>query len=738
MSYFEQEILNQLNEPQREVVKTTEGPLLVLAGAGSGKTRSVIYRVAWLIKVKKVKPWNILVVTFTNKAARELKDRIDHILEGRIQVNWVGTFHSICLRILRAEISLLPNYSSEFTVFDRDDQTAVIKKVYAQLNLSKDNYPINKIISIISKQKSQLIEPDNFFDFNDKSLTNIVFHQIFQLYTKFLENNNAMDFDDLLLKTVKLLFSHKEVQNKYEELFKYIMVDEYQDTNLAQFRIIQLLSEHNHNLCVVGDDDQSIYGWRGADIRNILSFNEDFKKAVIIKLEQNYRSTKPIVDLANSIICENSSRHDKILWTSKESSDLPKLIAHDNETAEAKYIVEDILDYSVKKKSPFSESVILYRTNAQSRVFEQQLSRNHIPYIIYGGLNFYQRSEIKDMISWLRVISNPKDNISLLRILNVPPRGIGKTTINQLIDISLDHNSSLFEIIEQIDKVSTVNKKAKLSIKDFSENINKWHRQSVSTEIHAILCDIIQSYDLNKFYTNQEEIRENSKTDNILELVAAAKEFEERFLSETNTKPGISDFLQQISLQTDFDTNEKKEDRDAVRLMTMHNAKGLEFDNVYISGLEQGLIPHNLSIPFPEQVEEERRLLYVGVTRARRYLQLHYAHTRRVADRVINCIPSLFLKDIKNGLLEENNVSYWELRAPERTEFLPKKEVLKSSVITENEKYFKIGQKILHQNHGFGVILSVEGVSKDAKLTISFNNGMIKKIIGNWVEIVYE
>lgn len=730
-------LLVHLNDKQREVVQTTEGPLLVLAGAGSGKTRSVIYRVAWLMQAKRVKPWNILVVTFTNKAAQELKERLEELYPGRASSVWIGTFHSICLRILRYEIIHLQGYNSDFSVFDRDDQLSVLKKVYIEQDIDKKIYPHQKILSVISKNKSNSIIPANFMDYNDDTAINRLFHRIYKAYDGYLLKNNAMDFDDLLIKTSQLLTNNDIVREKYSNQFQYIMIDEYQDTNEVQFNIIHTLAKKHKNLCVVGDDDQSIYGWRGANVKNILSFEKDYKNTHTIKLEQNYRSTTPILALANNLIMKNDNRHDKQLWTNIESNELPKLISHDNEYEEARYIAEEIASLTEKNKCLYQNNVVLYRTNAQSRVLEQAFTKNQIPYVVVGGINFYQRSEVKDMIAWLRILVNPMDNESLLRVINLPPRGLGKTSIGQLIDIAVTHNKSLFEIVTEEAYLSGVTKKVRQTLIDLSVKIKQWVGMSGKNSIVEIIKDIIQELDLEAYYRNADEAKEMTKLENIREFISASSEFTEKYYEEHQEYPSISQFLQNISLQTDLDSAEKRAERDAVRLMTMHNAKGLEFDYVFIAGMEQGLLPHTFSMGSKEELEEERRLLYVAITRAKKLLFMNYCHSRRMGDSHQYSYPSEFLKDMDTDLLDEIKASFWEKHAPKQQDYRPS---YKSNipVITENEKYFKIGQKIMHQSFGNGVILSIEGNGQDAKLTISFNSGLMKKIIGTWVEIINE
>jgi DNA helicase-2/ATP-dependent DNA helicase PcrA len=456
-----------------------------------------------------------------------------------------------------------------------------------------------------------------------------------------------------------------------------------------------------------------------------------------VKLEQNYRSTSSILNLANDIIKNNKHRHAKELWTKNDGNDLPKLISHDNEYEEARYIAEEIDDLAKKNKALYQNFVVLYRTNSQSRVLEQSFTKMQIPYVVVGGINFYQRAEIKDMISWLRVLTNPQDNESLLRVINLPPRGLGKTTIGQLIDIAIINNKSLFDTISNPDLLISVSKRQNATLISLSERLSHWMQMSGNNPITEIIKDIIEQFSLEEYYTSSDEAKEMTKVENIREFISAASEFTEKYYEENQTFPRISEFLQHISLQTDLDSAEKRAERDAVRLMTMHNAKGLEFDYVFISGLEHGLIPHTFSMGSKEELEEERRLLYVAVTRAKKLLFLNYCHSRRFGDSYQYSKPSEFLNEINIELFDEVKASFWERHAPKKENYKPniKPEMKK---ITENDKFFKIGQKILHQSFGSGVILSIEGCDRDAKLTISFNSGLMKKIIGTWVEIIDE
>ncbi len=718
--------LSQLNSEQRKVVTSTEGPVLVLAGAGSGKTRSVIYRTAYLIHEKNISPWNILVVTFTNKAARELHNRLENTFNISTYSLWIGTFHSVCTRILRYEQEHL-HFDSNFSIYDEVDQKFVFKKIYKKLQIDPEKFPISRVRNIISRQKNNLILPELFFKYNEQNYYSEIVSEIYSNYQKFLLDNNALDFDDLLMYTAILFFDNQKIRKKYEEKFKYIMIDEYQDTNYAQFKIINLIAQNHQNLCVVGDDDQAIYSWRGANIRNILNFEKDYKNVLTIKLEQNYRSPESFLELANDLIKHNDERHPKELWTKIISKEKPELAFLENENNEAEFVADEISQLRLKKVN-LNNCVILYRTNAQSRVFEKSFFQRKIKYQIIGGINFYQRKEIKDIIGYLRVLINPADSESLLRIINFPIRGIGKKTIERIIDFGLENQYSFFESLQKSEKNNFLNLSSKKKISDFLSKINDWKEKSESLPITALIKLIIDDIHLMKIYDFSDDPKDISKVENIREFIAAATEFSDNFSSETGNEPRLTDYLQNISLQTDLDNVDENEE--SVKLMTMHNAKGLEFNHVFIVGLEDGLIPHSRSIENEKNLQEERRLLYVAFTRAKKTLILSHARTRRTYDTVDYKMPSRFIAE-----LDENLYLKKELHVAQNMKFNDRiKSIIKP--VLESQKHYKVGQKIAHQKFGKGVILNVDGRGNDAKLTISFANGQLKKIIGSFVKVL--
>jgi len=717
-------ISKALNPQQQKVVTTTEGPVLVLAGAGSGKTRSVIYRTAYLITEKKINPWSILVVTFTNRAARELRDRLEETFKISARSLWVGTFHSICTRILRYEENFLP-FSSNFSIFDDSDQKAVFKRIYKRLDIDHKKFSLGRVREIISRQKNSLILPKDFPEFNESNYFTDTVLNIYTAYQNFLQKNNALDFDDLLMYTAILLHDNEELRKKYEQKFKYVMIDEYQDTNYAQFKIVNLIAKNHQNLCVVGDDDQAIYSWRGADIRNILSFESDYKSVVKIKLEQNYRSPDTILDAANSLIKNNSERHKKKLWTDISSQEKPELIKLENENQEAEFVTKQIVELR-KQNTDLNECVILYRTNAQSRVFENSFTQNKIKYQIIGGVNFYQRKEIKDILAYLKVLVNPDDSESMLRIINFPTRGIGKVTIGKLLDFAVREDINLFEAV-QADENPYLSNAAALRIKSLADLLLKWKSYAETHSVCSLIQKVIKDLHLIQMYNDSTDPKDISRSENVKEFMAATEEFSEIYETETGDQPNLEEYLQNISLQTDIDNVDENEE--AVKLMTMHNVKGLEFDHVFIVGLEDGLIPHSRSIYDMGNVEEERRLLYVAITRARKNVKLSYCRTRRTFESVQSAFPSRFISEIDEDLIKQESYNYYERQAPSYS-----RNKKQRNVIIESEKYFKIGQKISHDKFGIGVILNVEGKGSDAKLTISFSGGKLKKIVGTFVK----
>ena len=715
---------SQLNNRQLEVVTDTEYPVLVLAGAGSGKTRSLIYRTAYLIKEKHIHPWNILVVTFTNKAARELQDRLEKLLNIPMRTLWVGTFHSLCCRILRFESAHLP-FNSNFSIYDEDTQVSLLKRIYKEYGFDKQKFPINLMLNRISRYKNKLMLPEDIQNPDDEKDSEFAtFINIYRLYQQQLLLNQALDFDDILLWTAKLLISNNAVREKYRSQFQYVMIDEYQDTNKAQFEIVYQIAAGHQRVCVVGDDDQAIYSFRGASLRNILEFERDYTNVHSIRLEQNHRSTGNILALANAVIANNRRRHNKELWSELPTGEKPILAVYENEIEEANKITEEVVNLQ-NKGIPLREMAVLYRTNAQSRVFESALIQAEIPYSIVGGVQFYQRKEIKDLLAYLYVLSNVNDNESLLRIINEPTRGIGQTSINRLISFANKTQMSLYKALQYADAVEELKNPARNRISEFYLLMERWHNSITQKPALELVKTIVEELELIERYKNSNDPREIARAENIVEFVTSVSEFSEHFYRENDRLPLIEDYLPYVALQTDMDR--MKEEVDSLRLMTLHNAKGLEFEMVFIVGLEDELLPHRMSMNTRENIEEERRLFYVGITRAKNYLHLSYAKTRRLYDTFYFPVRSQFLAEIDSEL-------YYLTQGDGGIAAPPKRMKKAGKVITENQKHYKIGQKVYHSEYGIGVILSVDGDGPDARLTISFGN-RLAKIIGSYVEV---
>lgn len=638
-------IYDSLNPMQREAVFQTEGPLLVLAGAGSGKTRVLTHRVAYLIEEKKVNPWNIMAITFTNKAAGEMRERVDSLVEFGAESIWVSTFHSSCVRILRRHIELL-GYTSNFTIYDTDDQKTLMRQVFKTLDIDPKMYKERAILNCISTAKNELVTAEDFMlnaggDFRQKKTA-----EIYREYQKQLRKNNAMDFDDLIMKTVELFQNNPEVLEHYQDRFKYIMVDEYQDTNTAQFGLIGLLASKYKNLCVVGDDDQSIYKFRGANIENILNFEKSFPGAKVIKLEQNYRSTQNILNAANAVIRHNRGRKDKTLWTANEEGGLVRFRQFPTAYEEADAIINDILE----SHAAYQDCAVLYRTNAQSRLLEEKCIAYNVPYRMVGGVNFYQRKEIKDVLAYLKTIANGVDDLSVLRIINVPKRGIGPTSMGRVMAFASERELSVFDTLCRIEAVPAMGKAA-AKIKSFTEQIHEFKKRLSESTIQELIKGILEETGYKKELEAEGEIESQSRLENIEELINKAVSY-----TEEHEYPSLDEFLEEVALVADIDRMDDSQER--VTLMTLHSAKGLEFKRVCLSGLEDGLFPSMMSISSEDktEVEEERRLCYVGITRARENLLITAARVRMINGESRYCKPSRFIDEIPGEFLEEDKL----------------------------------------------------------------------------------
>lgn len=729
--------IDTLNPMQKEAVLKTEGPLLILAGAGSGKTRVLTHRIAYILS-KGVRPFNILAITFTNKAAKEMRERVFSICEEGKEV-LVSTFHSTCVRILRRDIDKM-GYTNKFTIYDADDSEKLIKEIVKDLKINDDILPIKAIMSEIGKQKDNLITATTYAQNNQSNLKKNIISDVYRIYEEKLKSNNALDFDDLIFKTVQLFINNPDVLESYQDRFRYIMVDEYQDTSKCQYTLIKLLANKYKNICVVGDDDQSIYGWRGADINNILDFEKDFLGAEIIKLEQNYRSSKVILDAANYVIKNNFGRKEKVLWTENDEGSLIRYEKCNSDREEANFIANEIIN-KIKTGYTYKDFSILYRTNTLSRILEEQLIFLSIPYKLYGGVNFYGRKEIKDIISYLKILENPYDDVSLKRIINVPKRGIGDATIIKLNDFAIENNISLFEALGRSDEISDLGRKIKnlidfhnvmLRLREFSESNN------ISDLIERILEDTGYISDLQKDGSNEAL----SRIENLQEFINKAVEYVGREEDINLTK-----FLEEVSLVADIDSMDGNDD--VVTLMTLHSSKGLEFPIVFIAGFEEGIFPTYRAIINPDAsaIEEERRLLYVGITRAKEKLYITNAKSRLQNGRYMNNAQSSFFKElpkellnIKDGSLdkkrnsldfskEENNIKCIskDKYRPDVSLYLKKEIKTPKGLILD----FSEGDIVNHFKFKNGKVLKIDPAGADYEVTVEFENFGVKKLMAN-------
>lgn len=644
-------VYDSLNDRQKEAVLTTEGPLLILAGAGSGKTRVLTHRIAYLIEEKEVNPWNIMAITFTNKAAKEMRQRVDRLIGEGGQHVWIATFHSTCVRILRRHIEFL-GYETNFTIYDTDDQKTLMRQTIKKLNLDPKQYPEPAMLSAISSAKNEMITPQDMLEAAGSDYRQKMIAQIYQEYQKQLQENNAVDFDDLLMKTVELFQNWPQILEYYQDKFRYLMVDEYQDTNTVQFRFVSLLARKYGNLCVVGDDDQSIYKFRGANITNILNFENTFPGTKVIKLEQNYRSTANILECANEVIRNNVGRKEKRLWTELEEGKKVRFRLFDNGYEEAGAIVTDIVRRAEKGELSYNQCAILYRTNAQSRAFEEKCIAYSVPYKIVGGINFYQRQEIKDILAYLKTVDNGRDDLSVKRIINVPKRGIGQTTVDRASRYAEEQGISFFQAISQSKEIPGLSAAAAAKLTSFVQQIGVLRMQSEYMDLPEFLNTLLESTGYEQELENLEEEKAQQKRENIEEMISKAKDFQ-----NDNENADLSGFLEEVALVADIDSLE--ENADYITLMTLHGAKGLEFPYVFLAGLEDGLFPSYRSLFSDDasDLEEERRLCYVGITRAMDELVLTAARMRTIRGEVQYNKISRFVEEIPAGLLDRKDAA---------------------------------------------------------------------------------
>ena len=736
--------LTALNPMQRQAAETLNGPVLILAGAGSGKTRTITYRIANLID-HGVQPWHILALTFTNKAAREMKERIEKLVGADAGEMWIGTFHSICVRILRRDIEKL-GYQRSFTIYDEDDQNRVIKDALKTLSLDENRMPVREIRGKISDAKNRMLTPDEWFQESPKDYQSQQLHDIYTYYEDRLRAANALDFDDLLLRTLQLFLDHPPVLEYYRDRFEYVHVDEYQDTNPAQYTFVKLLTEVKRNLCVVGDDDQSIYGWRGADIRNILDFEQDFPDTKVIKLEQNYRSTANILDAANQVIAHNVGRKEKVLWTDAGEGEKIHLYSAGDEREEAAWICEQIRKLQ-KKEVPLAQIAVLYRMHAQSRVIEEMFVRSGIPYKVFGGTRFYDRKEIRDALAYLRLIVNPSDDVSLVRIINTPKRSIGDSTVALLQEHARQEEIPLFSVLTDLPE--TLSSRPRKCIGEFAMLLMKLTAMKDTLPLSEFVEAMLSETGLKAQFEIEGNEEAQTRLENLMEFAGAAREFEAQSDDKT-----LEAFLENVALVTDLDRQEDAPQY--VTLMTLHSAKGLEYDAVFLAGLEEGIFPSLRSSMDEKRMEEERRLCYVGITRARERLYLSFARRRMLFNQITYNPPSPFIKEIPERLILDEwaeatrksfapeppkpmmtsrrdhprNLSFGApgmnagsrgaLNIPGVQKGFVVPSVARSSAAAAQSTIFHAGDHVLHRKFGEGTVLEVRGSGADARITIAF------------------
>lgn len=757
-----EEIIQGLNKEQKEAVLSTQGPCLVIAGAGSGKTKVLTHKIAYDI-AEGIKPWNILAITFTNKAANEMKERIEKLIGDAAKDLWMGTFHSICVRILRKNIDRI-GFKTDFIIFDTSDQRTLVKECLKSLKIDDKLFTDRAVLSEISNAKNELLEPKAYRvkysgDFRREKIA-----EIYTLYQQKLKENNAVDFDDIINLTIKILTENPEVLDYYTEKFKYILVDEYQDTNKAQFMLVSMLASKYGNITAVGDNDQGIYSFRGADISNILNFEKDFPGTKIIKLEQNYRCTGNILKAANAVIKHNENKYDKKLWTENEEGQLPCIYNGEDEYDEARYIVEQIQHLKTEEYYKNSDFTILYRMNAQSRAIEDILMREGLPYKVIGGLKFYERKEIKDIIAYLRLIYNSADNLSLKRIINEPKRGIGKTSLDRIQEISEKSGISMYDVIKDADKYEL--SRVYANSRDFIEQIEELKAKKDSLKISDLIKETLNRTGYTKALELESSVEAETRIQNLEEFLTVAIEFEEE--SADNT---LAEFLENITLSSDIDSMEEQED--SVTLMTLHSAKGLEFPVVFLVGMEEGIFPGYKSIGEPKELEEERRLFYVGITRAKQYLYLTCAKHRTIFGATSYNQISRFVNEIPDELLEgyaeivENNSKpkdefgdfgyRWSYGKGQTVKTYKMGEEDKKEIQSANDTTFqyrtaesflsalknnnsnqidlskyKVGQRVYHKKFGEGTITKLEEEGNDIKVDLEFDKVGHKRLMAKF------
>lgn len=738
------ELLANMNPRQKEAVMHTEGPLLLMAGAGSGKTRVLTHRIAYLIEEKNVNPWNILAITFTNKAAREMKERVNQLLGSGREDVWVSTFHSMCVRILRRDVDQI-GYSRNFTIIDTSEQNTLMKRVLKELNIDPKKYDPRSILGAISNAKNELLTPADYEN-QQGSLFEQIVGRCYALYQKELRNNQCMDFDDLIMNTIRLFKENEDALQFYQRKFHYIHVDEYQDTNHAQYTLVNLLADRFKNLCVVGDADQSIYGWRGANMQNILDFEKDYPDAAVILLEQNYRSTQTILNAANQVIKNNRNRPDKNLWTENRAGEKITYYRGDSERDEARFIVSEMQKQIADKGRKFGDFAVLYRTNAQSRVIEEMLLKANVPYTMVGGRKFYDRKEIRDILAYLSAIANPSDSLSLERIINVPKRGIGATSVEKLREFASLHEWSLLEAAMNVD-LANISGKAGKELGSFGMMMDQFAQMIPYLSVTELTKEILDKTGYKQDLINQNNLESQSRLENLEEFLTVTQEFDKRFEAQNEDdadapEEKLTVFLNDLALLSDVDSYE--EESSQVTLMTLHAAKGLEFPVVFLIGLEENIFPLSRALMEESELEEERRLAYVGITRAEEELFLTNAFSRTLYGRTQYNRPSRFVEEIEQDLLQslgertqpKGAAASFQPKVFKPTYTQPRQSTVSSrQTTTAAGNQWQVGEKVNHKKWGVGTIVRTTGAAQDLELDVAFPQQGVKRLLAAFAPI---
>lgn len=731
-----------LNKEQLDAVQTINGPMLILAGAGSGKTKVLTCRIAHLLQ-QGVRPYRILAITFTNKAAAEMRERVDRMAGAAARDVWLFTFHAFCARLLRYELENLSGYANNFAIYDTSDSKNLIKQVLKEMNLDEKRFPLPAIISHISNAKNALLLPDAYAreasGYYEQQVA-----KIYDAYQKKLQANNAVDFDDLLLLALRLLQENPAVREKYQRKFDYLMVDEYQDTNHAQYLLTKLLAAGHRNICVVGDADQSIYGWRGADIQNILDFEKDYPYAKLVKLEQNYRSTQVILDAANAVIDNNSGRKPKNLWTANGNGSEIIYYQANDERDEARYVIENMQKLQLNEGAKLGDMAVLYRTNAQSRVFEEMLIKSGIAYTMVGGTKFYERKEIKDALAYLRLLYNPHDSLSLLRIINVPRRGIGDATLARLQEYANASGQSLFEVVTNAADVPGLASRFANKLDELSELLFELMGEAADVPVKQLLDDVLLKTGYLEELQSSKDPQDESRVENLKEMLSVTEEFAVK-CERNGEEPTLENFLADVALVADIDDAELGEE--AVTLMTLHSAKGLEFPNVFLVGMEEGIFPHSRTLMNENEIEEERRLCYVGITRAEKHLFLSNARTRTIYGRTQYYTPSRFLQEVPRNLVHV--IKRPVVQRPAMTQQVHKPTAKENANWFEQHKAsffpressaaagcsFHVGDKVMHKKWGAGTIVTAKAADDGQEVTVAFAGGGIRSLLTKYAKL---